>query len=921
MKHIKIEVQGMTCAACSATVEKVVGKLDGVEKTSVNLAQESLSVDYDEGKISLREIADTVNKAGYRAVLSQTASTFDVEGMTCAACSATVEKVAKNLPSVISASVNLTQETLTVTWTSSNESQAVVEAVTAAGYPTTLQKSERRSTSFEDKQERKERRRKDLTRRFAISAWVSVPLLYVSMGHMVGLPLPKMIDPGVNAFNFALIQLALTLPVMVLGHSFFTNGFMQLFRRHPNMDSLIAVGTGSAFLYGLYATYRIAMGDGHYVHALYYESAAVVITLITLGKYLEARATGQTSEAITKLMDLAPKKARVVRGGKEVEIDVEDVMRGDVLSVRPGESFPVDGVLLKGQTTVDESMLTGESIPVEKKIGDSLVGASINGNGAIEYEATKVGEDTTLSQIIKLVEEAQGSKAPIAKMADIISGIFVPVVMALATVSALGWYVLGAKSLEFSVTIFVSVLVIACPCALGLATPTAIMVGTGKGAEYGVLIKSGEVLETTHRVDAVILDKTGTITEGKPVVTDVVSFSEIDEKELLTVAASAESGSEHPLGQAIVERAKAQSLARYPMEGFQAITGKGIEVQWEHGKLLLGNARLMEDHKVDLSAAETTMNRLASDGKTPMIIANDGALLGVIAVADTVKADSAHAIAQLKNLGIEIVMMTGDNARTAEAIAAEIGIERVFSEVLPEQKAAHVAKLQQEGKRVAMVGDGINDAPALAQADVGMAIGSGTDVAIESADIVLMHSSLLDVPMAFELSRATIKNIKQNLFWAFAYNTLGIPVAMGVLHFFGGPLLSPMLAGAAMSLSSVSVVSNALRLKGFKPRVSSDFPKVPPQKVSDEPQTSGIIKEKYEEVEKMKTIMTIEGMSCMNCVKHVTHALEDVKGVSGVEVDLLEKRAVVEGDESATREALTTAVTEAGYIVVDVNNQ
>jgi Cu+-exporting ATPase len=618
-----------------------------------------------------------------------------------------------------------------------------------------------------------------------------------------------MIHPMVYPERFALLQLALTIPVLIIGRPFFIVGFRALFKGHPNMDSLVALGTSAAALYSLYGTIMVLLGDHHFAMNLYYESAAVILTLITLGKYFEA--------AIKKLMGLAPKTAIVIRDGVETEISVDDVVLGDVIVVKPGDKIPVDGVIVSGTSAVDESMLTGESIPIEKKAGDKVIGASINKNGSFQFEATKVGKDTTLSQIIKLVEDAQGSKAPIAQLADKVSGVFVPIVIVLAILSGVAWYFLGQESWIFALTITISVLVIACPCALGLATPTAIMVGTGKGAENGVLIKSGDALETTHKIETIVFDKTGTITEGKPVVTDILVTGSLSKDDFLLLAASAEKGSEHPLGEAIVLAAEEKGMTFKEIDNFVAIPGHGIEVEIEKETFILGNKKLMVERQIDLLDFEEESNRLAKEGKTPMYIANSHELLGIIAVADTIKESSVRAIEKLHRMGLEVAMLTGDNKRTAEAIAKQVGIDRVLSEVLPEDKANEVKKLQQEGKKVAMVGDGINDAPALAQADIGIAIGSGTDVAMESADIVLMRSDLMDVPTAIELSHATIKNIKENLFWAFLYNTLGIPVAMGLLYLFGGPLLNPMIAGAAMSFSSVSVLLNALRLKRFKP--------------------------------------------------------------------------------------------------------
>ena len=628
------------------------------------------------------------------------------------------------------------------------------------------------------------------------------------------MPLPKIIDPMVNPMNFAVFQIILTVPVMAIGYKFYLIGFKNLIKLSPNMDSLIAVGTSAAFLYSVFGMYKIATGDTSYAMHLYFEAAVTILTLITLGKYLEAISKGKTSEAIKKLMGLAPKTATIIREGNEIVIPIDEVVVGDIILVKPGEKLPVDGEVIEGSTAIDESMLTGESIPVEKIVGSNVIGASINKTGFIKYKATKVGRDTALSQIIKLVEDAQGSKAPIAKMADVISAYFVPIVIGLAIFSAIAWLIAGETPV-FALTIFISVLVIACPCALGLATPTAIMVGTGKGAENGVLIKGGEALEITHKINTIVFDKTGTITEGKPVVTDIVSRGK-ENNILLALAASAEKGSEHPLGEAIVRAAIEKNIELKSLENFNAIPGHGIEVVIENESILLGNLKLMKERSIDIGELRGEADRLANEGKTPMFIAINNSLEGIIAVADTVKPSSINAIKELHNMGIKVAMITGDNKKTAEAIAKQVGIDIVLSEVLPEDKANEVKKLQGKDDKVAMVGDGINDAPALAQADIGIAIGSGTDVAIESADIVLMRSDLMDVIVAIKLSKATIRNIKQNLFCAFGYNVLGIPVAMGVLHIFGGPLLNPMIAAAAMSLSSVSVLANALRLKKFK---------------------------------------------------------------------------------------------------------
>lgn len=738
---------------------------------------------------------------------------LSVKGMTCAACVASVERATKKLDGITDVHVNLATEKLSFNYDASVVSiEDVKKAVKDVGYDI-ADKLE----SADEHQLRKEKEIKKLWLRFLISAIFSLPLLYISMGPMIGLGLPKIIDPNINPLNFAIVQLVLTTPVMILGFSFFKTGFKTLFKMNPNMDSLIAIGTFSAYLYGVYGLIMIALGEHSYAHDLYFESAAVILTLITLGKYLEVISIGKTSAAIKKLMGLAPKEAIILRDNKEIKVSIEDVQLGDIIVVKPGDKLPVDGRIVFGHSSVDESMLTGESMPVEKSVGDFVVGASINKHGTFHYEATKIGHDTALAQIIQLVEDAQGSKAPIAKLADIISGYFVPVVIGLAVISGLLWYIFGGRDINFSMTIFISVLVIACPCALGLATPTAIMIGTGKGAEFGVLIKSGEALESLHKIDSVILDKTGTITEGKPVVTDIITTSTMDRKTLLTLAASAEKGSEHPLGEAIVQAGEDENIVFKQSTKFEAIPGHGIEVNIDDYHLLLGNLKLMDQFDIDVFNHIETSDRLANEGKTPMFIASNNTLVGIIAVADTVKTTSKEAIEKLHQMGKEVVMITGDNKKTATAIARQIGIDVVLSEVLPEDKANEVKAYQRLGKKVAMVGDGINDAPALVQADVGIAIGSGTDVALESADIVLVKNDLLDVLTAIELSKQTIKNIKENLFWAFGYNVLGIPIAMGLLYLMGGPLLSPMFAAAAMSLSSISVLLNALRLKRFKP--------------------------------------------------------------------------------------------------------
>ena len=816
-KSLKIE--GMTCSACANRIERFVRKLDGINEANVNFAVETLNVDFDENKVTCDDIENTVVKCGYKVKKNLKTYTFKIEGMTCSACANRVERVTKKLDGVENSSVNFATENLTV-----NIDEDIIgyskikEAVDKAGYKLIKEEEKDSGKSKIDES-------KLLLIRFIVSACFSIPLLIITMGHMVGMPLPNIIDPMNNSLNFAIIQIILTLPVMIIGYKFYKVGLKNLFKLSPNMDSLIAISTLAAFIYGIFGIYKIKAGDSHYAMHLYFESVAVILTLITLGKYLESVSKGKTSQAIKALMGLAPKTATIIRDNKEMTIPIEEVISGDIVIVKPGEKIPVDGEVIEGNTSIDESMLTGESIPVEKTIGSSVVGASINKTGFIKYRATKVGKDTALSQIVKLVEEAQGSKAPIAKMADVISSYFVPTVIILAVIASIGWLIAGETPL-FAITIFIAVLVIACPCALGLATPTAIMVGTGKGAENGVLIKGGEALETAHLINTIVFDKTGTITEGKPIVTDIIS-SGISEDELLVIAASAEKGSEHPLGEAIVKCAEEKKLNFKNIDKFNAIPGHGIEVKIDDKEVLLGNRKLMDDKKIKFENISKSNNsdlfeqgnNLAEQGKTPMYIAINNNLVGIIAVADIVKPSSKKAIESLHNMGIKVAMITGDNKKTAEAIAKQVGIDLVLSEVLPEDKANEVKKLQKDNLKVAMVGDGINDAPALAQADVGIAIGSGTDVAIESADIVLMKSDLMDVTTAIKLSRATIKNIKQNLFWAFGYNVLGIPVAMGILHIFGGPLLNPMIAAAAMSLSSVSVLTNALRLRKFNPEV------------------------------------------------------------------------------------------------------
>ena len=740
---------------------------------------------------------------------------YIIEGMSCASCAMTIENAVSKIPGVDKASVNLATEIMTVEANDSVTPEDIAKVVDGVGYGA-RPRGKSVEEELEEKNEKKEAHLREMKRNLTISAIFAVPLLFIAMADMVGIPMPAFLSPMQSPVSYALIQLALVLPIIWLGRRFFVDGFKALSKGHPNMDSLVALGTSAAFLYSLYGTYHVLEGHAHFAMNLYYESAGVILTLITLGKYFEDVSKGKTSMAIQTLVGLAPKMATVLRDGQEVEVPVEEVQVGDLIRVKPGEKVPVDGVVTEGNSTVDESMLTGESIPVSKAVGDEVIGASLNKTGSFILKATKIGKDTALSQIIQLVEQAQGSKAPIAKLADKVSGVFVPIVIVLALVSGLAWYFLGQESWVFALTITISVLVIACPCALGLATPTAIMVGTGKGAENGILLKSGEALEEANYVNMVVFDKTGTITNGTPVVTDVVTADSTDADALIRLAASLEVASEHPLGEAIVAKAKEQGAAFDEVTNFEAIPGFGIKGQVGETLVFLGNEKWMRENGLANEAMNEKANRFAEQGKTPLYIGYNDAVQGLIVVADTVKESSARAIQTLHEMGIQVAMMTGDHERTAQAIAAEVGIDRVFSEVLPQDKANYVSKLQEEGYIVAMVGDGINDAPALAQAQVGIAIGTGTDVAIESADAVLMKSDLMDVPAMLKLSRATIRNIKENLFWAFAYNVIGIPFAMGVLHLFGGPLLNPMIAGAAMSFSSVSVVLNALRLKRWK---------------------------------------------------------------------------------------------------------
>ena len=815
-------IQGLSCASCAHAVEVALQAVAGVQSAHVNLATEKVVVEAD-AEVCPLVMQAAVQAAGYNLVLPLVTQNFAVSGLSCASCAANLEVAVGRLAGLASAVVNFATQVLTVTYPlGAIDVEQISQAVEAAGYHAQLLTDQASASQAQIQQEAdqaaqaKASHQAALWRRFWLSAIFALPLLCLAMAEMVGLTLPTWLSHRGDGQLFVSLQLALTLPILWLGRSFFLNGFKHLVKGHPNMDSLVALGTSAAVAYSLYSSIQVWLGDHHAAMSLYYESAGVILTLVTLGKYFEARSKGQTSAAIQALIKLAPQEAQVLREGQEVTLPLDQVQVGDLVRVRPGQKIPVDGRVVEGQSWVDESMLTGESLPVAKKVGDQVVGASLNQQGSLIVETNKVGQDTTLAQIIHLVQAAQGSKAPIAQLADRVSAVFVPVVMTLALVAGLAWYLIGGQSWAFALTISIAVLVIACPCALGLATPTAIMVGTGKGAEQGILIKSGTALEMAHQVDAVVLDKTGTLTQGQPQVTDVLPLTGWTPDQLLALAAAAEVNSEHPLGQAIVAGARERELALPEVTNFQSLTGYGIRVLNGKNFYFLGNRRMMQEIGLDLSRAEELAATLAAVGKTPIYVGNREEIIGLIAVADPLKATSPEAVRRLKAMGLQVIMLTGDNAKTAQALAAEAGIDQVISDVLPADKAQVVADLQAKGLKVAMVGDGINDAPALAQADVGLAIGRGTDVAIESADMVLMGSDLTSVATAIKLSQATIRNIKENLFWAFAYNVLGIPVAMGVLHLFGGPLLNPMLAGAAMSFSSVSVIVNALRLRRFK---------------------------------------------------------------------------------------------------------
>lgn len=823
----RYRVGNVTCQSCVALIEKILKSTNGIEEARVNLATEELFVKFDEKIISEDEVKNKVTSLGYTLdeIKDLKTVTFVIKGLHCQSCVGTVEKIVSGMKGVESIVVNLATEKATVTYDSSivklSEIFHLIEKFGYTGERITEEVVDRRA-------EEKKRELKQEFNEFLVAIIFGAIIFYISMGSMIGLPIPSIIHYDMNPRLFALTQLILSIPVVYVGRDIYISGFKKIRSKAPSMDSLIALGTGAAFAYSLYGTFKIYEGDIHFVHNLYYESGVIIIALISLGQYLENVSKGKTSEAIKKLMGLQSKRANLFRDGKVVTVDIEEVEVGDTLLIKPGESIPTDGVVVDGVSSVDEAMLTGESIPVKKIAGSKVYGATINGTGSLKVKVTETGENTTLSKIIRLVENAQGSKAPIARLADVISSYFVPTVIGIAVISSLTWYIIGSLGLVslnaapsvFALTILISVLVIACPCSLGLATPTAIMVGTGRGAELGILIKSGEALEKTCKVNTVVFDKTGTITVGKPTVTDILS-SVLEENVLLKVVGSLEQNSEHPLADAVMREVNLRKLDMYSVRSFNSITGEGVTGILENTpvgdvEVIVGNKKIMDRYSINIEEHIKEGENLVDQGKTIVYVATKDRYLGMIAIADKVRESSKTVIEELKNIGIDVIMLTGDNERTAKAIAKEVGLTKVIAEVSPEQKYSQIKKLQIAGKIVAMVGDGINDSPALSQADIGIAVGGGADIALESADIVLMSKNIKDVPKAIELSRATMKNIKQNLFWAFIYNGLGIPIAAGVLYPFTGHLLNPMIAGAAMAMSSVSVVTNALRLKWFK---------------------------------------------------------------------------------------------------------
>jgi len=829
-KNMKIEnerlpVKGMHCASCSSRIERVLSSVAGVENASVNLAAEILDVSWDSEQLTLAELSETVKNLGFELVLPEKEEKIElrIKGMSCASCSARIEKIVGELPGVKEVAVNLTSESgRFIVEKGATNQRRIRETIERLGFTCESLAGQSQSL-FASQQAETIARLAGMKKNLFPAFGFALLLLIVSMGEMVGVPLPEFINPHQYPLRFAFVQFIFVLPVMWVGRNFYLHGFPSLFRGAPNMDSLIAVGTGAAFIYSLWGLIEIWLGMDvlKRVGDLYFESAGVLIALVLLGKYLETRSKVKTSDAISRLMQLVPEQATLLRGEEQVPILVEEIAAGDLLLIKPGERIPVDGVVRKGVSAVDESMLTGESLPVSKQQGSKVVGATLNKNGSLQVEAEKVGQDTVLARIVKMVQEAQGSKAPIANLADTISLYFVPIVMAIAVITGFAWYFIGGADFPFALRIFVAVMVIACPCAMGLATPTSIMVGTGRGAQLGVLIKSGGALELAGKLQAVVFDKTGTLTYGKPTLTDLMNFSATySDEELLHLVASAESVSEHPLAEALVLSAKEKNIQLTAPESFTAIPGRGLEAEVAGHSLALGNAELMEERQVagfQIDEIRKHAAELAAAGKTVLYLAVGGEAAALLAIADRLKPESADTVKKLRRMGLHVVMITGDHAATAQAIAKQAGIDEVMAQVLPEDKANKIIDLQNKGYMVAMVGDGINDAPAMAQADVGIAMGTGIDVAIESGDIVLMKGNLDGVLTALSLSRATMANIKQNLFWAFAYNVVGIPVAAGLLYIFGGPTLNPMIAGGAMALSSVSVVSNALRLRYFKP--------------------------------------------------------------------------------------------------------
>ena len=844
---------------------------------------------------------------------------FNVTGMTCSACSARVQRAVEKVAGTQEVAVNLLTNSMQLEYDETvTNPEAIIAAVEKAGYGASVKGQHKKASERADTSEKvADKQAREILRRLILSFAFLIPVMYIAMHgmleNMLGIPVPEVIkelfDGPENAITFAFAQLLLVLPIMYLNRHFYIVGFRTMVQGAPNMDTLVGMGSMASALFGAFAIFRMGYGLGHgdlalvneYSTNLYFESAGMIVTLITLGKYLEARAKGQTSRALEKLMDLAPKQATVIKDGAEELVAVESLAIGDIVVVRPGERIPVDGVITEGSTSIDESAISGESIPVEKTVGDKVISATINKNGFIKFKALRVGEDTTISQIIRLVDEASASKAPIARMADKIAGIFVPVVIMIACTAGLIWLIMGA-SVEFVFSIVISILVISCPCALGLATPVAIMVGTGKGAENGILIKSGEALEIAHNIDTVVMDKTGTITDGKPVITDVKPLG-ITERELISIAAGMEKGSEHPLAEAVLNYADAKGIGAMSMTNIKAVFGRGLKADDQY---LAGSQSFMVEQGIDTAPYQEYLDELADQGRTPLLFAQNNVLIGILGAADREKSTSAEAIRLFKEMGIEVVMLTGDNQRTAEAIGRRLDIPRAIAGVLPEHKEAHIAELQGNGHRVAMIGDGINDAPALARADLGIAIGAGTDIAIESADAVLIRNDLLDAVSAVKLSKAVMRNIKENLFWAFFYNIICIPVAAGALYTTFGIKLSPVMGAAAMSMSSVCVCLNALRLRFFKPEALL--------KISEKPAES--VSEDFKEEKTMEKTLKIEGMMCMHCQKHVTEALSKMDGVTEVNVDLEAKTAVVKAGRDIPQAEFKAVIEEAGYELV-----